>query len=175
MPKKTDLPKRILTALRANPFLRRQELQAQLDVGYQAIQKTLGHLMHDDQLVREAFIVEPRALGDQRKFWIMITTSHPDPDAVARRGGGADDYQGVLCERIRAALRNREPGTEGVYLDDVHVIMGREFDVMLTVLSDGFDAVARFVTRRLRLMPAVSGTTTAWQVLPEKGEASARG
>ena len=59
MPKKTNLPRRIVAFLKQNPTASRAEISRQLGVSYQAAQKHLRRL-EEEGLVRPGFLISDR-------------------------------------------------------------------------------------------------------------------
>ncbi len=154
MPKKTDLPEKIVAYLKRHPTASRAEIAQRLGVSYQAAQKHLRRL-EDEGLVRPGFLVSDAWDAGRHEFWIFIATRY---DAATDEGG---DYQRALCREIADELTAGAYGKE-ISFGFVQILLGGDWDVMLRVYSRDPDAVGRFVTRYLRAKASVERTSTAW-------------
>ena len=185
MPKKTQLPQRIVSFLRRHPTANRQHVADALGVSYQAVQKHLRKMEASGQ-VKPGFFVTDAWESGRHEFWIFIETRHVgDPglgdtrlrspgsgdsgSAGDGRGGevsvgaeGLGDYQADLCAQIAERLTHEVEWTEALSFLGIEVLLGGDWDIVLRVASDQPDAVGHFVTRYLRSRPAVVRTRTCW-------------
>ena len=158
MPKKTDLPQRIVAYLKQHPSASRKEISRQLGVSYQAAQKHLRRL-EEDGLVRPGFLVSESWDAGKHEFWIFIATRYD------RRTDSADgDYQDKLCRAIAAELGPEGKHAQTLSFGSIQILLGGDWDIVLRVRSADADAVGRFVTRYLRSKPNVVRTSTAWSL-----------
>ena len=167
MGKRSDIPNRIIAVLKDNPSISRQKLADRLDVSYQAIQKHLQQL-DEEEIVKEGFIVNRRRLGEGRsKFYIMIETVYPK-ELVLNEGRAPvdgrekEEYQLDLCDAIRQQFETSATSAQGVVLGEINILLGSEWDIILSLYSDSQDAVGDFVTKFLRTHLYVAKTSTAW-------------
>ena len=159
MAKRTDLPDKIIALLKAEPTLNRKEIAARLGVSYQAAQKHLNRLIERQKAVKHSFTVTDVIGETHRKFWVTINTKH-----TPKKKGGMNDYQDRLCNQIHDLFRKPDPSTAGLVFDDVRIVLGGRFDIILTLYAKDPDAVGRFVTRYLRAHESVAETSTAWSL-----------
>lgn len=164
MPKKTNLPQRIVVYLRRHPTANRRQISEALGVGYQAVQKHLRRL-EDDGLVLPGFLVSDRWDADRHEFWIFIATRY-DRELAGEEIGA--DYQGALCRQVAAKLTDDEEYAEEISFGSIRILLGGEWDLVLRVFARDPDAVGRFVTRYLRAQRGIVRTSTAW-TLGERG------
>ncbi len=157
MPKKTNLPRRIVAFLKQNPTASRAEISQQLGVSYQAAQKHLRRL-EEDGLVRPGFLISDQWEAGKHEFWIFIATRFD------RRDESGGDYQGVLCREIAAELTSDGEYAEDISFGSIRILLGGDWDIMLCLYSRDPDAVGRFVTRYLRAKTSVVRTSTAWSL-----------
>lgn len=160
MPKKTNLPSRIVAHLKQHPTASRQELSETLGVSYQAVQKHL-HKLEEERWVLPGFIVSDRWEAGKHELWIFIETRFDrDPDHPER--SGERDYQGDLCRAIVETLTGDSQWAEEISFGSIQILLGGSWDIVLRVFSRDQNAVGRFVTRYLRSQPAIVRTSTAW-------------
>jgi DNA-binding Lrp family transcriptional regulator len=176
---------KILSLLREDASATRQKLAEKLPISYQAVQKHI-HQMQKDGLVRPALVVSTEEWRKaHRKFWVFIETAPPDqvkrrsgakPNNGSQPGGSAGDgasspsegersrnYQEDICRRISDELigGHRE---SAIMLGEIDIIIGSEWDIILTLLAQDMDEVGRFVTYAVRGIPGVVRTRTVWSL-----------
>lgn len=160
MPKKTNLPSRIVAHLKRHPTATRQELSETLGVSYQAVQKHL-HKLEEERWVLPGFVVSDRWEAGKQEFWIFIETRY-DPRLGGTDGSDERDYQSALCRAIAEKLTLDSEWAEEISFGSLQILLGGKWDVVLRVFSRDQHAVGRFVTRYLRSQPAIEHTSTAW-------------
>ena len=160
MAKRTHLPEKIVALLKAEPTLTRKEIASKLSVSYQAVQKHLNELMKEPgPSIKNSFTVTGVIGVTHRKFWITINTKYN-----TSKKGTSNNYQDQLCEEIHSLFRNADAKAKELIFDDIRIVLGGRFDIVLTLYSNNPDAVGRFVTRYLRSRPSVAETSTAWSL-----------
>ena len=160
MPRKTNLPARIVAHLKRCPTASRKELSAALGVSYQAVQKHLRKL-EEAGLVQPGFLVDQDWDAGKHELWVFIETRFPPRSGEDRESGGRD-YQGELCREIVAKLTENDEYADDISFGSVRILLGGNWDLLLQLYAHDKNAVGRFVTRFLRSQPSVERTSTAW-------------
>jgi DNA-binding Lrp family transcriptional regulator len=155
MPKKSDIPERILSILQENPSATREEVAQILKVTYPAVQKH-WRALQDEGLIVPSFHVK-HAGQKSFRFWVFVETRPASPSASK-----AEDFQTRFCRDLALAFREGHPFTKGLTFGGTHQLIGGEQDVILIVHADEVEAVGRFVTGWLRPHPAVARSSVSW-------------
>ena len=185
MPKKTDLPERLIEILQGDPTTSREalskRLQDEFNVGPSAIRKHL-RLLRKRGWIRPSIVVTDQAFARRpSKFWISILTGSKGvpakdgetplpfkPDGRLRRGAGEfperpgpGGYQIELCRDIEKNIRAHDD----LFFGGIEILLGGDWDLLLWVYAYDEQAVGRFVTRYLRQHPSIEKTSTAWSLM----------
>lgn len=158
MPRRSDLPNRIISLLKRRPETRRNEIHDVLGATYQSVQKHLKRL-EDEGVLRPIMLVRPPGDARRYKFWVFIDSEF-SPDASERN----TDFQAQLCDEIARELIAQNDFTQGLIYDDCQILLGADSDIVLTMYAERPEDVTRFVTRVLRSHPLVKSTSTGWSV-----------
>ncbi len=172
MPKRNDLRQRIISLIRLQPTLTRAELSKKLGVTYQAVQKHLKSL-ENDQLVVPSFHVTDKWRREQDKFWVFIETQFlppsvsaegdaPVPVASKPESDGDQHYQRKLCTEITKELA--KDTWRHLTFDEIHILLGGQCDILLSVYAPGAEPVWEFVTNFVRTRDHVVRTSTVWSM-----------
>jgi DNA-binding Lrp family transcriptional regulator len=184
MPKKTDLPERLIEILQGDPTISRdalsKRLQDEFNVGASAVRKHL-RLLRKRGWIRPSIVVTDQAFARRpSKFWISILTGprgvaakngddpllfRPEPKIRAGRSEFSDkpgpgDYQIELCRDIEKNIRARDD----LFFGGIEILLGGDWDLLLWVYAYDEQAVGRFVTRYLRQHRSIEKTSTAWSL-----------
>ncbi len=159
MPKRSNIPEKILSILFKNPAVTREELSKQLGISYQSVQKHLLILL-TQEIVVPSFTVAETKIKKQYRFWIFIETRFPEQD------GKQHDYQQKLCDEIVKSFQEGENSklVDGLIFGGIDIVIGGNPDIILRLLTDDPNIVGNYVTRFLRVQPAVVSTSTAWSL-----------
>ena len=180
MPRRSNIPDKIISILQEDPTITRKQLSQQLKVSYPAIQKHLNKL-EKDKVVIPAFRVEDAKIK-KSIFWIFILSKNPQDVFFEKTeegryrliGNRADadssDYQRAICKEIAASFQENNSIVEGLTFGGVHIVLGGQYDIILRIFSDDQDAVGNYVTRFLRTRPDIVQTSTAWSLRERKGD-----
>jgi len=159
MPRRSNIPKKIISLLSEDPTITREQLSERLKVSYQAVQKHLRSLQEEGIVVPSFSVIKNKI----RKylFFVSILTQDPrDPRDLGK------DYQRALCKKIADQFEENDPLVEELIFGKIYIVIGGTHDIILTLYSDNPDAVGNFVTRFLRAEPAIVATSTAWALTP---------
>jgi biotin operon repressor len=161
MPKKSDIPEKILSILLENPSTTREEVAQTLKVTYPAVQKHWRTLQDEGYIVPSFHVKNygPKLF----RFWIFIETQFPGMEHCPNDDLGKD-YQTRLCREIAESFHNGNPLAVGVSFGGTHVLMGGLHDIVVILYSDDADRVGEYVTQFLRSHPAVVSTSTSWSL-----------
>jgi DNA-binding Lrp family transcriptional regulator len=191
MPRKTDLPERLIEILQGDPTVSRdalsKRLQDEFNVGPSAIRKHL-RLLRKRGWIRPSIVVTDQAFARRpSKFWISILTGPRGvaakngddplpfrPEPKPRRPGsespdrpGPGDYQIELCREIEKNIRSRDD----LFFGGIEILLGGDWDLLLWVYAYNEQAVGRFVTRYLRQHRSIEKTSTAWSLTIGRADA----
>ncbi|MCG8527523.1 MAG: winged helix-turn-helix transcriptional regulator [Opitutales bacterium] len=161
MPKKSDIPEKILSILLENPSTTREEVAKKLGVTYPAVQKH-WRILQDEGFIVPSFHVKnygPKIF----RFWIFMETQFPREQEVVDDDLGKD-YQARLCREISESFHNGNPLAEGIAFGGTHILLGGDHDIVVILYSDDADKVGEYVTQFLRSHPAVTTTSTSWSL-----------
>jgi DNA-binding Lrp family transcriptional regulator len=164
MPRQSNLPEKILSALFEDPTITRKKLSERLGVTYQAIQKHIN-LLEKEGSVAPALLVMPSKLRSKPRrslFLISIKTRY----AGQKPPPAGEDYQRKLCKEIASVFEQRIPLVEGIIFGGTNILIGGNADIVLTLHSESQDAVGDFVTQFLRTRKEIVETSTAWSLSP---------
>lgn len=161
MPKKSDIPEKILSILLENPSTTREEVANKLGVTYPAVQKHWRNLQDDGYIVPSFHVKNygPKIF----RFWIFMETQFPG-DMSKMNDELGNDYQARLCREVAESFHNGNTLAEGIAFGGTHVLLGGEHDIVAILYSDDADKVGEYVTQFLRSHPAVLSTSTAWSL-----------
>jgi biotin operon repressor len=161
MPKKSDIPEKILSILLENPSTTREEVARKLGVTYPAVQKHWRNLQDDGYIVPSFHVKNygPKIF----RFWIFMETQFPGRHSSLGDDLG-NDYQSRLCREIAESFHNGNELSQGIAFGGTHVLLGGDHDIVVILYSDDADKVGEYVTQFLRSHPAVLTTSTAWSL-----------
>lgn len=160
MPKKSDIPEKILSILLENPSTTREEVAQMLGVTYPAVQKHWRNLQDEGYIVPSFHVKNygPKLF----RFWIFMETQYPGVDRSGDDLG--TDYQARLCREIADSFHNGNDLSDGIAFGGTHVLLGGDHDIVVILYSDDADKIGEYVTQFLRSHPAVLSTSTAWSL-----------
>ena len=162
MPRRSDLGKQIIAKLLTNPELTRSELAKATGKSLSAIQKQLRTLLNKEDVV-ETFTVSDKWKQNQLQFFITIETRSPLIFSEGRAHALEQPdpkFQQQLCKDLVTALNNQSE----ILFADIAIVLGGQWDIILSVFCDNPDHVGRFVTQVVRSNRNVSRTSTSWRV-----------
>jgi DNA-binding Lrp family transcriptional regulator len=175
MPKRSNLPERIISTLVQNPGIKRERISKQLGVSYQSVQKHLKK-MEKEKIIVPSFSVNLDSINKERVFWIFISTQNPDQSKNKLDSEAGDelgsDYQRELCNEIKESFRKDSEIVSGLVFGGIHIVIGGVYDIILQIFSDNPDSVGHSDTRFLRSRPAIASTSTAWALNERTDESS---
>jgi DNA-binding Lrp family transcriptional regulator len=161
MPKKSDIPEKILSILLENPSTTREEVAQKLGVTYPAVQKHWRNLQDEGYIVPSFHVKNygPKIF----RFWIFIETKYSPVPGDAKDDLGKD-YQSRLCKEISDSFHHENALSKGIAFGGTHVLLGGDHDIVVILYSDDADKVGEYVTQFLRSHPSVTSTSTAWSL-----------
>lgn len=159
----------ILSKLRQAPATTVREQADYLEVE-EATVKAYHRLLVKQGRAFHATILPTRKTPEEyQRFWIFIETTyqHEHADRIKKelretRHPDADEsmYQEWVADSIHRQLMERFSGL--LVSVGIDVILGSEYDLVLTLDAKDPEAVHTFVTRYVRTCPCVLRTSTAW-------------
>ncbi len=155
MARDPKLDDRIIAYLSAHPGASTQLLAQELGKPANTVRS------HVDKLIKKNVIEEGlRVRSDHRKrlfkTYIFITTEY-NGDTPGK--GQEIDYQQQLVQSIHEKL-HIEPYSLSLYLESVDIVMGADFDIILTLSAIDIGPIGLFVTNFLRPHRDVQQTKT---------------
>ncbi len=102
------------------------------------------------------------------KYFIFISTRHDNP----KPAGKEEDYQETIRKKLIEASVSYEDadveaeseGAGRLYSPEVDILMGNEFDLLMSVWSESPSTIFKFVRNKVRYIPNVDRTHTSWSV-----------
>ena len=163
MSKRDEFHERVISLIKADPTLNRRQMAARLGLEYANFVKKFTELT-DKKIIQEGFLINPEYPGsDLKKFWILIETRFPfelqKPDAD---GPLASDYQAGLIKKIKEKLEGNNDFSQHISLCEIEIMLGADWDIILSVYARDMDKIAFFVTQFLRTQSEIARTRTAW-------------
>lgn len=162
MPKRSNIPEKIISILIENPKITREEISEYLNVSYQSVQKHLLSLQKQKIVIPSFYITETQI--KRYLFWVFILTQYPGDGEDNEKDGYGNDYQRNLCKEIGESFHKNIDLVEGLIFGGTHIVIGGSYDIILKLFSDNPDSVGKYVTRFLRSRPAVVSTSTSWSL-----------
>ena len=164
MPRKSNIPNKIISFLKKNSSANRNEISDGIGVSYQAVQKHLRNL-EKEGLVLPGFIVRHSQLKKEYKFWIMIETNCKTEFDIEDEYG--KDYQRRLCNQIVDELLKNGNWSDDIVFNQIDIVFSSNWDIILSVLSENAETVGNFITQYLRTHQAISKTSTFWSPIDD--------
>lgn len=167
MPRRSNIPEKILSILVENPNVTRDEIKNRLGVSYQAVQKHLSSMQQQGLVVPSFSVAEINI--KKYLFWVFILTqapkgySHDDEEVNEIR----NDYQRRLCDEIAESFHKKGDLVGGLIFGGTDIIIGGIYDIILRLYSDNPNSVGRYVTQFLRSHPSTAQTSTAWSLIDQ--------
>ena len=168
MPRRTNLPKRIITFISQNPSATREDISQNLDVSYQSVQKQLKK-MEEDGTVLTGFLITSKWAKAYKKFWIFVETCYPKNITEDQERPNLY-YQENLCKTMANKLKNDNEYSAHISLGEIQILLGGNWDILLSLYAEEAESIGRFVTRFLRTRPEIIKTSTSWSLLFDLNE-----
>jgi DNA-binding Lrp family transcriptional regulator len=186
MPK---LPKKaavnwILSKLRQAPATTVREQADYLEVEETTVKAYHRLLVQQGRAFHATILPSRKTPEEYQRFWIFIETTyqHEHAERIKRElqeahSLEADEsmYQEWVADSINRKLMDRF--SDLLVSVGIDVILGSEYDLVLTLDAKSPEAVHTFVTRHVRTCPCVLRTSTAWaktvMIMPVKQQSLA--
>jgi len=160
MPKKSDVPDRILDYLEARPAQSSQDIANGLSIPLTTVQRHLRQ-METAGLVREGYVfVAPLAKKRLHRFHIYVQTEYGELKGLFLPTSGEDPQSHIIKQIERELAQN--PHCKGkVFLEAIDILMGGDYDKVIIVSAADIQPVGNFVIFVLREMKGIRWTKTA--------------
>lgn len=161
MPKKSNIPNKIISFIQRNPSASREKISKALGVSYQAVQKHLRNL-EESETVRPGFIVSFSELKKKYKFFVLIETRYLQEEENINPEAQELGYQEKLCDEISRELIDNDRWAQDIVFQGTNIVFGADCDIILTLFTEDASAVSTFVIQFLRTRPSIISTSTFW-------------
>jgi DNA-binding Lrp family transcriptional regulator len=166
-----ELDQRILTHIAQNPGVNAADVAHNLGVPATTVNKHVKNLQVQHKIVR-GLNVSTEYRKQLFKSFIFINSrfSGESPEE-----GGERDYQQQLVQSIKNQFQ-RAPYAGYLFMENIEIVLGAEFDIILILLASDISPIGLFVTKFLRPHRYVekTQTVTVWptQSKSDEGEAT---
>jgi DNA-binding Lrp family transcriptional regulator len=155
--KETD--RKILEFVAENPGSDRAAIAKAFTKGTSSVNEHVRHLVSEGDLQDGLFLTDA-GKRKQIKVYICIYTECRPLRSMRKAG---ENYQQALVDEIKATLATDEYVGK-LYIDGIDIIMGGDFDVILTLRANRLEPIGSLVTGFLRSHRFIYKTRTlmAW-------------
>lgn len=155
---------RQLAIRQARPLATIPEIAAALETSEATVKADLKYL-RSSNLLSEVSL--PRLGGKQfekhfTKFYVFIETSYRPTESELKTPD--HQYQARVRDELGRLLREEDCGA--IIPASIDIVVGGVFDIVVRLYAKRMEDVHRFVTERVRVMPHVLRTSTAWSLDP---------